>query len=82
MSGGHAADWMGLPSWYLERWSDGKNRLKPGPDSDIDRGAQIWDLYEGKHLLYGIDPTEKRYLTRAHLTELVAMLGLPPMDML
>lgn len=42
----------------------------------------IWDLYEDKHLFYGIDPTEKRYLTRAHLAELVAMLGPPPMDML
>ncbi|CAI6333539.1 unnamed protein product [Periconia digitata] len=45
-------------------------------------GAMIWDLYEDKHLFYGIDPTEKRYLTRAHLAELVAMLGPPPMDML
>ncbi|CAN9369461.1 unnamed protein product [Alternaria alternata] len=45
-------------------------------------GAMIWDLYEDKHLFYGIDPTEKRYLTRAHLAELVAMLGPPPIDML
>ncbi|EFQ86981.1 hypothetical protein PTT_17633 [Pyrenophora teres f. teres 0-1] len=45
-------------------------------------GAMIWDLYEDKHLFYGIDPTEKRYLTRAHLAELVAILGPPPMDML
>ena len=56
--------------------------LKPKAKSDVDRGAQIWDLYEDKHLFYGIDPTEKRYLTRAHLAELVAMLGPPPIDML
>jgi serine/threonine-protein kinase SRPK3 len=56
--------------------------LKPKAKSDVDRGIQIWDLYEDKHLFYGIDPIEKRYLTRAHLAELVAMLGPPPMDML
>ena len=43
---------------------------------------QIWDLYEDKHLFHGIDPTEKRYLTRAHLAEVVAILGPPPMDLL
>lgn len=57
-------------------------RLMSKAKSDIDQGAQIWDLYEDKHLFYGIDPTEKRYLTRAHLAELVAMLGPPPKDML
>jgi serine/threonine-protein kinase SRPK3 len=82
MSGGHAEDWMGLSSWYLERWGNGTYRLKPEAKSNIDRGAQIRDLYEDNHLSYGIDPTEKRYLTRAHLAELVAMLGPPPMDML
>jgi nucleolar complex protein 3 len=56
--------------------------LKPKAKSDVDRGAQIWDLYEDKHLFHGIDPIGKRYLTRAHLAELVAMLGPPPMDML
>jgi hypothetical protein len=56
--------------------------LKPKAKSGVDRGAQIWDLYENKHVFHGIDPVEKRYLTRAHLAELVAMLGPPPMDML
>jgi serine/threonine-protein kinase SRPK3 len=56
--------------------------LKPKAKSDVDQGAQIWDLYENKHLFYGIDPTERRYLTRAHLAELVTMLGPPPIDML
>lgn len=56
--------------------------LKPEAKLDIDQGVQIWDLYEDKHLFYGIDPTEKRYLTRAHLAELIAMLGPPPTDML
>lgn len=56
--------------------------LKAKAKSDVDRGAQIWDLYEDKHLFYGIDPNEKRYLTRAHLAEFVAMLGPQPIDML
>jgi hypothetical protein len=33
--------------------------LKPEAKLDIDQGVQIWDLYEDKHLFYGIDPTEK-----------------------
>ncbi|KAI9686773.1 MAG: hypothetical protein M1822_002833 [Bathelium mastoideum] len=45
-------------------------------------GVMIWDLFEGKHMFYGNDPLEKRYLTRAHLAEVVAMLGLPPLDLL
>ncbi|KAI5376195.1 hypothetical protein J4E82_005191 [Alternaria postmessia] len=58
-------------------------KTKWGYPADIwNVGAMIWDLYEDKHLFYGIDPIEKRYLTRAHLAELVAMLGPPPMDML
>ncbi|KAI4704940.1 hypothetical protein J4E89_009525 [Alternaria sp. Ai002NY15] len=54
-----------------------------GHSADIwNVGAMIWDLYEDKHLFYGIDPIEKRYLTRAHLAEVVAMLGPPPRDLL
>ncbi|KAI4678950.1 uncharacterized protein J4E88_006238 [Alternaria novae-zelandiae] len=54
-----------------------------GYPADIwNAGAMIWDLYEDKHLFHGIDPIEKRYLTRAHLAEVVAMLGPPPMDLL
>lgn len=30
----------------------------------------------------GQDPIEKKYLTRAHLAELVGMLGPPPLDLL
>ncbi|KAI9654918.1 MAG: hypothetical protein M1821_005671 [Bathelium mastoideum] len=45
-------------------------------------GVMIWDLFEGKHMFYGDDPVEERYLTRAHLAEVVAMLGLPPLDLL
>jgi serine/threonine-protein kinase SRPK3 len=43
---------------------------------------QIWDLFEGKHMFYGQDPKEKRYTTRAHLAEMIAMMGPPPADFL
>lgn len=43
---------------------------------------QIWDLFEGRQLFQGDDPEQKRYRTRAHLAELVALLGPPPPDFL
>ncbi|KAI4182328.1 MAG: hypothetical protein L6R41_006054 [Letrouitia leprolyta] len=45
-------------------------------------GCLIWDLFEGKHLFYGKDPKEEKYLTRAHLAEMVALMGPPPPDFL
>ncbi|KAK0655487.1 CMGC protein kinase [Cercophora newfieldiana] len=45
-------------------------------------GVMIWDLFEGKHLFYGDDPDGKGYSTRAHLAELVGMLGPPPPDLI
>ena len=42
----------------------------------------MWDLFEGKHLFYGDDPDGKGYSTRAHLAEVMGILGPPPMDML
>ncbi|KAK0753564.1 kinase-like domain-containing protein [Schizothecium vesticola] len=45
-------------------------------------GVMIWDLFEGKHLFYGDDPDGKEYSTRAHLAELVGMLGPPPPDLI
>lgn len=42
----------------------------------------MWDLLEGKHLFYGNDPDGKGYSTRAHLAEVMGILGPPPLDML
>ncbi|KAF7629603.1 hypothetical protein AFLA_013314 [Aspergillus flavus NRRL3357] len=42
----------------------------------------IWDLFEGKHMFYGNDPDGKGYSTRAHLAEVIGLLGPPPLDML
>ena len=42
----------------------------------------MWDLFEKKHLFYGNDPDGKGYSTRAHLAEVMGMLGPPPLDML
>ncbi|KAE8141307.1 kinase-like domain-containing protein [Aspergillus pseudotamarii] len=45
-------------------------------------GTMIWDLFEGKHMFYGNDPDGKGYSTRAHLAEVIGLLGPPPLDML
>ncbi|KAF8179875.1 CMGC protein kinase [Pholiota molesta] len=39
-------------------------------------------LVRGKYMFYGQDPKEKRYTTRAHLAEMIAMMGPPPPDFL
>ncbi|KAK3324416.1 kinase-like domain-containing protein [Cercophora scortea] len=44
-------------------------------------GAMIWDVYEDKHMFYGQDPKENKYMTRAHLAEVTGMLGLAPLDL-
>lgn len=45
-------------------------------------GAMIWDVFQGGHLFYGQDPTGKGYTTRAHLAEIIGLLGPPPLDLL
>ncbi|EEH04351.1 protein kinase [Histoplasma capsulatum G186AR] len=45
-------------------------------------GVMIWDLFEGKHMFRGNDPDWKGYSTRAHLAEVIGILGPPPLDML
>ena len=43
---------------------------------------QIWGLFEGKHIFYGKDPKESKYTTRAHLAEMIALMGPPPPELL
>ncbi|KAL8980546.1 MAG: hypothetical protein Q9177_005848, partial [Variospora cf. flavescens] len=45
-------------------------------------GCMIWDLFEGKHLFYGSDPKEAKYMTRAHLADMIALMGPPPPELL
>ena len=33
-------------------------------------------------MFYGQDPRENRYMTRAHLAEMIALLGPPPLELL
>ncbi|KAL8885807.1 MAG: hypothetical protein Q9215_006388 [Flavoplaca cf. flavocitrina] len=49
---------------------------------NVYRAPEIWDLFEGKHLFYGRDPKEGKYMTRAHLADMVALLGPPPVELL
>ncbi|EKM75278.1 hypothetical protein AGABI1DRAFT_123298 [Agaricus bisporus var. burnettii JB137-S8] len=41
-------------------------------------GCMIWDLFEGRHLFYGTDPERGTYRSRAHLAEIISLLGPPP----
>lgn len=43
---------------------------------------QIWDLFEDKHLFYDNVPDGKGYSSRAHLAEMIGMLGMPSLDLL
>jgi len=43
---------------------------------------QIWDIFEGGHLFTGHDSEYNTYRSRAHLAEMVALLGPPPANVL
>ncbi|KAK7433358.1 hypothetical protein QQZ08_000298 [Neonectria magnoliae] len=45
-------------------------------------GCMIWDLFEGQHLFTGCDPESQTYRSRAHLAEMIALLGQPPQALL
>ncbi|KAF1949849.1 kinase-like protein [Byssothecium circinans] len=45
-------------------------------------GCVIWDLFEGEHLFTGQDPEHETYRGRAHLAEMIALLGPPPPSLL
>ncbi|KAK4107615.1 serine threonine protein kinase, CMGC group [Canariomyces notabilis] len=45
-------------------------------------GCMIWDLFEGGHLFTGHDPEHQTYRSRAHLAEIIALLGPPPQGLL
>ncbi|KAI9656334.1 MAG: hypothetical protein M1821_004997 [Bathelium mastoideum] len=49
---------------------------------NVYRAPEIWDLFEGKHMFYGRDPVEKKYMTRAHLAEMIALMGPAPLGLL
>ncbi|KAG5959629.1 hypothetical protein E4U56_004889 [Claviceps arundinis] len=45
-------------------------------------GCMIWDTFEGDHLFTGHDSEFKTYHSRAHLAEIIALLGPPPPTLL
>ncbi|KAG4428245.1 hypothetical protein IFR05_016273 [Cadophora sp. M221] len=45
-------------------------------------GIMIWDLFEGRFPFLGQDPNGKGYSTRAHLSEVIGLLGPPPLDLI
>ncbi|WPG98698.1 Serine/threonine-protein kinase SRPK [Acrodontium crateriforme] len=45
-------------------------------------GCMVWDAFEGEHLFTGYDPEHNVYRGRAHLAEIIALLGPPPASLL
>ncbi|GBF62686.1 serine/threonine-protein kinase [Trichophyton mentagrophytes] len=45
-------------------------------------GCMIWDIFEGEPLFTGQDPEFQTYRSRAHLAEIIRLLGPPPPSML
>ncbi|KAH7200408.1 serine threonine protein kinase, CMGC group [Fusarium oxysporum] len=45
-------------------------------------GCMIWDVFEGRHMFTGHDPEFRKYRSRAHLAEIIALLGQPPSEVL
>ncbi|PLB47751.1 kinase-like protein [Aspergillus steynii IBT 23096] len=45
-------------------------------------GCMIWDIYEGGSLFTGYDPEFQRYRSRAHIAEMINLLGPPPSSLL
>ncbi|KAK7549249.1 kinase-like domain-containing protein [Phyllosticta citricarpa] len=45
-------------------------------------GCMVWDAFEGEHLFTGHDPELQTYRGRAHLAEMIALLGPPPPSLL
>lgn len=43
---------------------------------------QIWDVFEGGSLFPAQDPEFERYRSRAHLAEIINLLGPPPATLL
>jgi serine/threonine-protein kinase SRPK3 len=43
--------------------------------------SQVWDAFQGEHLFTGQDPELQTYRARAHLAEMIALLG-PPLPSL
>lgn len=43
---------------------------------------QIWDIFEGGSLFTGHDPEHQKYRSRAHLAEMIDLLGPPPAGLL
>ncbi|TLS27307.1 hypothetical protein PpBr36_04274 [Pyricularia pennisetigena] len=40
--------------------------------------CMIWDVFQNGHLFTGFDPEHETYRSRAHLAEMIALLGPPP----
>lgn len=61
-----------LAAWYLTMMTASMTLLI----------RQVWDLFKGESLLTGRDPELQTYRSRAHLAEMIRLLGPPPSSLL
>lgn len=66
---------------YLESWCSGAadcalELLHLGMQD------QLWDMIEGKELFRHIHDQEGRYDAKLHIAEMIALLGLPPPEII
>ena len=75
---------MELQRRRMECWCSGmlQTSVFPAQGERNAHSMQIWDLFEGRTLFSGQDPDGKGYSTRAHLAEMIGLLGPPPADLI
>ncbi|KAJ7735712.1 kinase-like domain-containing protein [Mycena metata] len=56
----------------------GEQRHTQDVQPDKYRSPEIWDMFEGGSLFSGFDPEHGTYRGRAHLAEMIALMGPPP----
>ena len=70
---------MDVQRRYMECGMHGKiNRLKILVRIFFKLTSQIWDIFEGDSLFTGQDPELRSYRSRAHVAEIISLLGPPP----
>jgi len=58
------------------------NLIIPVQQFFLKLASQIWDIFEGESLFTGHDPEFRTYRSRAHLAEMISLLGPPPLSLL
>lgn len=71
-------------TYRVDIWNVGCMVRRPiiGVQRFLKLTSQIWDIFEGESLFTGQDPEFQTYRSRAHLAEMICLLGPPPPTLL